>query len=862
MILKNYQAEALDWLEAFFKRCKSSNNPRYAYEETTREWRDVALHYRLLPTLPRVPYVCLRIPTGGGKTLIGGLAIERANRSLLFTQHSVSLWLVPSEPIREQTLKALRSPSNLLHQAVFSALGEVTVLEIEEALRIKPNVLNGSNAIIVATMQAFKQEDMDRLSVYKQNSEMMPHFEDVSDPEIKGNQSLVDVLRMRHPFIIVDEAHNQGTPLAFETLARFEPSAILELTATPDRSRQPSNVLFSVGASVLQAADMIKMPLELVRRDNWQDALRDAIACLNKLQTKADAECAGTGDYLRPIMLLQAERKDTERETLVPEKVKQSLIDDFGIPEDEIAIATGAKDEISGEDILSEKSRRRFIITIDKLREGWDCPFAYVLCSFRNTNSSTAAEQVLGRILRMPGAKRKAQQELNEAYAFVTSSNFQETVESLRDGLVKNGFERQETKDLIHSLEEPTTGDLFTLTYTVTFTAPELPEPDAIPVSLGNKVEIAPEAGAITLKGSFTPKQVEALESVFKTQEGKEAIRKAVNRLRVPQERRQKTPSELGELFLIPLLAFRQGELWEPFEETHLLQGDWQLLDYSWELGEDEFKKSERMAQGGRFFVQDERIRFEYFDNIEAQLALFDFQKEWDQVQLVSWLERNIPDESILPDEKAAFLNKAVICLIEKKGFTIKELNYSKFRLRSALETKIRDSKRQAMRKIHQALLIKPEQFSADDRCEMVLQEGRYAYDWSYNGFTELPKHFFPHVGNLRAEGEEFECAVFLSTQLEGVRYWVRNVERKTTSFSLQTSTDRFYPDFICLLENGRILVVEYKNTKDWDLPDNIEKRQLGELWERRSNGKGLFVMPRGKDWEAVREKCKKDMVR
>jgi type III restriction enzyme len=857
MILKSYQADALYWLEAFFKRCKTSNNPRYAYEETTKEWRGVTLHYRALPKLERVPYVCLRIPTGGGKTLIGGLAIERANRSLLFTQHSVTLWLVPSEPIREQTLKALRTPSNFLHQSVFSALGEVTVLEIEEALRVKPNVLNGSNAIIVATMQAFKQEDKDRLSVYKQNSEMMLHFEDVTDPAIRGNHSLVDALRMRHPFVIVDEAHNQGTPLAFETLARFEPSAILELTATPDRMRQPSNVLYSVGASALQVAEMIKLPLELVRRDDWQDALRDAIACLNKLQVKADAERKATGDYLRPIMLLQAERKDAERETIVPEKVKQSLIDDFAIPLEEIAIATGVNDEISGEDILSEKSKKRFIITIDKLREGWDCPFAYVLCSFRNTNSSTAAEQILGRILRMPGAKCKTQQELNEAYAFVTSSDFQATVESLRDGLVKNGFERQEVKDLLNIPEEPIQGDLFTHNVVVTFTAPELLEPEAIPDGLASKIDIVPETGSITLKGNFTPRQAEALENIFKTKEGKEAIREAITRLRTPQKRREKAPSENGEIFRIPLLAFRQGELWEQFEETHLLQGEWKLLDYYCELSENDFKKPERTAQGGRFFVREESLKFEYLDNIETELAFFDFQTEWDQVQLVSWLERNIPDESILPDEKAAFFNKAVTGLIEKRGFTIEELNYTKFRLRSALELKLRDAKRQAMRKIHEAFLIEPEHFSVDERCEIIFRQGRYAYDWTYNGFTELPKHFFPQIGNLRAEGEEFECAVFLSTQLEGVKYWLRNVERKLTSFSLQTSTDRFYPDFICLLQDGRILVVEYKNSRDWDLPDNAEKRQLGELWERRSNGKGLFIMPRGKAWEAIQGKCK-----
>lgn len=855
MILKSYQTDALNWLETFFKRCKLNKDPRIAYEETTAEWRGIALNYRSLPSLPRVPYVCLRIPTGGGKTLIGGLAIERANRSLLFSQYSVTLWLVPSEPIREQTLKALRTPSHLLHQAVFSALGDVTVLEIEEALRVKPHVLNGSNTIIVATMQSFKQEDIDRLSVYKQNSDMQPHFEGISDPDVIGNLSFVDAMRLRHPFVIVDEAHNQGTPLAFDTLARFEPSAILELTATPDRMRQPSNVLYSVGASALQAEDMIKMPLELVRRENWQDALRDAIACLNKLQKKAEEERSGTGEYLRPIMLLQAERKDSGHETLVPEKVKKALIEDFGIPVEEIAIATGATDEIAGEEILSDKSRIRFIITIDKLREGWDCPFAYVLCSFRNTNSSTAAEQVLGRILRMPGAKRKHNQELNEAYAFITSSDFQSTVESLRDGLVRNGFERQEAKDLIHAVEEPDADTLFTLASGITFTAPEMPGPETIPAALQNKVEIAPEAGTITLKGKFTTTQAKALESVFQTPAGKDTIRQALTRLNTPGPPPVKTPSELGELFRVPLLSLRQGDLWEPFEQTHLLQGDWRLLDYLCELGETEFKRPERTAQGGRFLVQAEKVRFEYFDNIEAELALYDFHPEWDQVQLVSWLDHNIPDYTILPDEKAAFLDKAVSWLMEERSFTLSDLLYSKVRLRAALETKIMEIKRQAMGKIHQALLFNSENFASDGCCEMIFEQVRYAYDRPYRGFTELPKHFFPVIGNLGEDGEEFDCAIFIATRLDGVKYWVRNVERKHTSFSLQTATDRFYPDFICKLEDGRILVVEYKNSKDYDLPDNEEKRRLGALWEMRSGGKCLFVMPRGKDFGQIRKK-------
>ena len=155
-------------------------------------------------------------------------------------------------------------------------------------------------------------------------------------------------------------------------------------------------------------------------------------------------------------------------------------------------------------------------------------------------------------------------------------------------------------------------------------------------------------------------------------------------------------------------------------------------------------------------------------------------------------------------------------------------------------------------------MLFDSENFASDGCCEMIFEQGRYAYDRPYRGFTELPKHFFPVIGNLGEDGEEFDCAVFLATQLEGVKYWVRNVHLKHTSFSLQTATDRFYPDFVCKLEDGRILAIEYKNSRDYDLPDNEEKRRLGALWELRSGGKCLFVMPKGKDFEAIRAKAAK----
>ena len=132
-----------------------------------------------------------------------------------------------------------------------------------------------------------------------------------------------------------------------------------------------------------------------------------------------------------------------------------------------------------------------------------------------------------------------------------------------------------------------------------------------------------------------------------------------------------------------------------------------------------------------------------------------------------------------------------------------------------------------------------------------------YPFNKLYKGAYKFHKHYYSNVGNLENDGEEVDCAGFLDT-LDEIKFWVRNIERNDRdSYWFQTSTDRFYPDFVCQLKNGRLLVVEYKNVKDWSNDDSKEKRSLGELWEARSSGKCLFIMPKGKDFEAIRAKAK-----
>jgi type III restriction enzyme len=123
-----------------------------------------------------------------------------------------------------------------------------------------------------------------------------------------------------------------------------------------------------------------------------------------------------------------------------------------------------------------------------------------------------------------------------------------------------------------------------------------------------------------------------------------------------------------------------------------------------------------------------------------------------------------------------------------------------------------------------------------------------YPTSWLYQGAYQFQKHFFSQVGELDNKGEEFECAQTIDTIPE-VKHWVRNLAgRPQTSFWLPTSTDRFYPDFVAELHDGRVLVVEYKGEHIADTADTKEKQNIGELWAEKSAGKGLFLMARKRD--------------
>ena len=203
------------------------------------------------------------------------------------------------------------------------------------------------------------------------------------------------------------------------------------------------------------------------------------------------------------------------------------------------------------------------------------------------------------------------------------------------------------------------------------------------------------------------------------------------------------------------------------------------------------------------------------------------------------------------------FLQRLVKYLVEERSIPIGVLIRNKYALKDAAAAKIDNHRQKVHQDAYENYLL-PECATpvvvSPDHC-FSFEPHSYPCNTRYTGRYQFQKHYYKHVGDLKSDGEEFQCAQFIDT-LPEVKFWVRNLERKPLhSFWLQTSTDRFYPDFVCLLKDGRYLVVEYKGLQLWSADDAKEKREISELWENRSGGQCLFIMPKGPDLDAIRAK-------
>ena len=420
-----------------------------------------------------VPNICLKVPTGGGKTLLGTIAVERINAEYFKKQTGLVLWIVPSEAIFAQTWRAFANREHPYRQMLERASGgRVRLLQKTDPFTRQDVEDQLCVMLLMLQAGAVKKESKDARKMFQDSGKFPSLFPDVDDPtankellrqvpnldasditdegfRIGGltvKQSLGNVLRLVRPLVLIDEGHKAYSNTALETIAGYNPRFILELSATPNSGKEyVSNVLVNVTGTALRDEQMIKLPINLINegRADWKHTLAVAKEKLDDLQTDALNTFNNEGRYIRPILLIRVERTGREQRdkaTIHSEDVREFLIEKLGAKPEEARVKSAELDELDKVDLQSELCPVRYIITKDALREGWDCPFAYILAVLSKTTAATALTQMIGRVLRQPEARLTDRPSLNECYVYTFDQEVQAAVDSVRRGLEEEGM--------------------------------------------------------------------------------------------------------------------------------------------------------------------------------------------------------------------------------------------------------------------------------------------------------------------------------------------------------------------------------------------------------------------------------------
>ena len=513
MELKDFQQEVLDNFDAYLNElaCQklradeieklSLEKPDLEIEvpDYTREaWKKMREAGKLpksrtqIPFSPRingigrpVPCVTFKIPTAGGKTVLATSAVSRIMSKWVGTNYGLVLWIVPNESIYRQTYKTLNNREHLYRQILDrTAAGKVKILEKTTSLNRRD--VESHLCVMLLMLQSSNRENKETLKIFKDRGDVLGFFplgydfqehkklaKEIPNLDMYGDEqqlgcvikdSMGNVLRVTRPVVVMDEGHKAYSKLAIKTLYDFNPCFVLELSATPaDRPNDApsvySNWLVDVRGTALDKEEMIKLPINVTvcGEDDWRDCLRKSFEHLNMLQDQADALQAESARYIRPICLVQVERtgKEQRESNFIHAEDAREYLLTLGVREQQIAIKTSEKNDLKSPEnlnLLSNTNQVRFIITKQALQEGWDCPFAYVLCSLSPMSNRRAMTQLIGRILRQPETTKTNCAALDECYVFCSHAVTREVVNTIKKGLEQEGM--SDLTDCIIETEE------------------------------------------------------------------------------------------------------------------------------------------------------------------------------------------------------------------------------------------------------------------------------------------------------------------------------------------------------------------------------------------------------------------------
>ena len=484
MILKSSQQKVVNKIETFFTNWKSESlsyderikklkkagledeiqsftQPVKKMYETINEYKDFTDKPDLLGNV--YPRLCIQVPTGGGKTLIGVETIRLFQEEFVEQKKGLVVWVVHSEAIYKQTIQALKSKTSSYRQKLDQISGGRTIIiEKTDALRFQD--VNQNLVVLMLMIQSASRETKENLKVFKDSGVFMDFFPYEHEQE-KTNEllfkypmlecfkddfmggkviktSLGNIVRVCNPLFVIDEFHKIYTDTQKKVLDSLNPRCIIGLSATP---KSGMNILVKIKGMELYNDQMIKLPINVrpESNDNWREMIHDVKEKRDELEKIATKHKEHKGDYIRPVALLQAERTGKDKRDGIhvhADDVKDYLVQ-IGIPTSQIAIKSAYIDDLKNEILMSKDCDIRYIITKQALMEGWDCPFAYVLGVIPTSRSTTALTQLVGRVLRQPYTKRTGIPQLDQCYTYFNHADAEELLRGIKKSLEADGLE-------------------------------------------------------------------------------------------------------------------------------------------------------------------------------------------------------------------------------------------------------------------------------------------------------------------------------------------------------------------------------------------------------------------------------------
>lgn len=839
MELKRFQKQVISDLNRYCELLNSTNSVSKAYTDFWAE-KNVMVGFGGMPsynnTIENTPHVCFKVPTGGGKTFLACNALKTIFDNLPSKKAKLVVWLVPSDAILTQTLKNLSDPSHDYRRKIEADFnGRVQVYSKQQVLdgqQFNPTTVNEQLCIVVMSFDSFRIKNKEGRKVYQENGNLQSFSRFMPTPEtlIVGvdDTALIQVFNQLSPVVIVDESHHTAGELSVEMLKNLNPSFILDLTATP---RANSNIISYVDAAQLKAENMVKLPVIVYNRPSQEEVIADALDLQNKLEELAKAETHGR--YIRPIVLFQAQPRQAEnKETF--EKLKQRLVDN-GIPKEEIAIKTAEINELKNVDLQSPDCKIKYIITVNALKEGWDCPFAYILATLANKTSTVDVEQILGRVLRLPYTQQNESKFLNLSYVLTCSNDFHTTITKVIKGLNDAGFSEKEYRI---AEEKPIVTTPVPVQEKVDFVTEEefLQFDDDALKEIIDRRQNADETSAIDAMLESAEANSDAYDTALKQAEAEPAgdlpleVRSKVNTYPIYEQFREEALSlEIPQFFVkTPPSIF-----------TMLNPDDKSLLT------------KEDLSDG--FTLKDKDATIDFDSALESVVEVDVQKNERPKYRQLSETEseyfkgmlKNLPPESRVRTCKGTIkgILEKIDCVASSDltayiDRIVENMNADEL---AAMEKNIYGYATKIKTKIERLLdEYRKEKF------KNMLETGKIECLPSFRLKREInPGNPFGLLSKSLYRSEQavngFELKVIEKvSSLPNIKWWHRNMDR--LEFCINGYLNH-YPDFIVMTNSGKIVMVETKGEHLTSNDDSREKAELGKIWQAQSGSKFRYYM-------------------